>query len=76
MRCVICGRQNPDKHHWKSRKSGGTDDEYNIMLLCRTHHKEFHRIGGASFAKKYAKATNWLLSNGWEYNELLNKWRR
>ena len=75
-RCVICGKQNPDKHHWKSRKSGGSDDSYNIVLLCRQHHQEFHRIGATSFATKYIQVSNWLVSNNWKFNELLKKWRR
>lgn len=65
-----------DLHHVKTRKSGGTDDSHNLMPLCRSHHTECHKIGTSTFVKKYNSARLWMLSNGWEYNELLNKWRR
>ena len=42
-----------DLHHVKTRKSGGTDDDYNLMPLCRSHHTECHKIGTSTFVKKY-----------------------
>lgn len=75
-KCIICGKLNPDKHHWKTRKSGGTDEVHNLMSLCRFHHTEVHKIGASTFSEKYRIVKNWLLSHGWEYNELLKKWRR
>lgn len=73
--CIISGERNPDLHHVKTRKSGGGDEPWNLCPLSRKYHNEIHQIGTSTFAKKYEKFTNWLLSNGWEYNELLNKWR-
>lgn len=63
--CKICGRPNSDAHHVKSRGSGGSDDDYNIVYLCRTHHVEIHTIGIASFCKKYDSFASDLRSKGW-----------
>ena len=75
MTCIICGAHG-EKHHFKSRGSGGTDDEWNIMYLCRKHHTEFHRIGATTFVNKYAQVRNWMIYNKWEFNEFKNKWMR
>ena len=65
-----------DLHHVKTRKSGGTDDSYNLMPLCRSHHTEVHKTGTSTFVNKYNSARLWMLSNGWEHNVFLNKWRK
>ena len=75
FRCIISGQRNPDLHHVKSRKSGGADDDWNLCPLSRKHHTEIHQLGTTTFANKYPEFKNWLLANGWEYIELLNKWR-
>lgn len=75
-RCIISGQRNPDKHHVKSRKSGGTDDEWNLCPLSRKLHQEIHQIGIATFANKYPEFKNWLTAHNWEYIEHLNKWRQ
>ena len=75
MTCIICGAQG-EKHHFKSRGSGGTDDEWNIMPLSRGHHVEFHKLGATTFVNKYPQAKEWLIKNGWEFNEFKKKWVR
>lgn len=74
MRCLIC-RKLADRHHIKTRGSGGTDDDFNIALLCRQHHQEIHRAGLTTFAEKYPRFKEYLLSNGWEFNQLMSKWK-
>lgn len=64
--CVVCSAQATDMHHIKTRKSGGSDDPWNLMPLCRMHHQETHRIGAASFALKHIQARNYLHGNGWQ----------
>ena len=54
MRCEICGLP-ADRHHVVSRGAGGVDEEYNILLLCRGHHREIHSIGWRTFARRYPK---------------------
>lgn len=77
MRCLIKGCKNPniDMHHVKTRGSGGSDDENNLMPLCRWHHTEVHQIGMHKFSKKYEDVNNFLIANGWELDVSRNKWR-
>ena len=74
--CIICSRIGADLHHVKTRKSGGTDDEWNLMPLCRKEHQEIHQIGTTSFVNKYKKARQWLLNNNWEFDNFMKKWRK
>ena len=48
-----CSNRDVDSHHIKSRGSGGSDDVFNLLDLCRTHHTEIHQIGNYKFCKKY-----------------------
>jgi hypothetical protein len=73
MNCIICGRP-ADRHHIKTRGSGGGDEESNILLLDRIHHVEIHKMGLNSFIKKYPNVRQVLIAKGWEYNEFLGRW--
>jgi hypothetical protein len=46
--CLICGRQPSDAHHLRFAQSRAlgrkASDEFTVPL-CRTHHREVHRIG-------------------------------
>ena len=53
--CEICGHPSAPPHHIKTRGAGGTDEEANLIALCAVHHKEAHTIGVVSFANKYEK---------------------
>lgn len=76
MSCLICSNNESDRHHVKTRGAGGTDDDFNLMNLCRIHHVEIHKIGNTRFAVKYYKAKHWLTDNGWAFNEVKMKWVR
>ena len=52
MRCEICLQPHSERHHIKTRGSGGKD-EGNIIYLCRQHHAEVHNAGRWTFAEKY-----------------------
>lgn len=42
--CVICGKKgNIQRHHLLPKSYGGNDDRDNIVLLCETHHVQWHR---------------------------------
>lgn len=75
MTCLICGSK-ADRHHVKTRKSGGSDEEHNLMPICRSHHVEVHKTGMRLFANKYFEVKVWLMDNGWEFNEVKKKWCR
>lgn len=74
-RCLVCGTINPDTHHVLSRGAGGDDSQSNLALLCRKHHTEIHSIGTTTFSNKYPLFKNWLIANGWQYNDYIQKWR-
>lgn len=76
MNCIVCKNSESDKHHFKTRGSGGTDDEWNLMYLCRIHHVQIHQIGNNKFVEKYLAVRQWLLENGWNFNEVRKKWTR
>lgn len=69
MKCTIsrCKNTNIDKHHIKTRGSGGTDDDWNLVELCRLHHSEIHQIGNWKFCQKYPEFLSVLKSKGWTY---------
>lgn len=65
--CEVCGDVGADRHHIRTRKSGGSDDEFNLINLCRKHHSELHYIGTTTFCEKYPRAMEVVLSKGWEF---------
>lgn len=75
-RCIVTHKYGCDLHHLKTRKSGGTDDPWNLMPLSREMHRLCHDIGLVAFANKYNSVKSWLIENGWEYEEFRNKWVR
>lgn len=56
-KCEVCGREG-EAHHFRHKGAGGADKEENIIVLCREHHCEIHKIGKWSFLDKY----RWLKS--------------
>lgn len=73
-KCVVCGKVGADLHHWKSRKSGGPDEDWNLIKICRTHHTEIHKIGPQTFSEKYPSVKKWLIDNGWERCPVSQRW--
>jgi hypothetical protein len=72
---IICGSRNVDKCHIKSRGSGGSDEESNILIMCRRHHSEQHQIGWRKFCNKYEIVLLELEARGF-YFDKDNKLRR
>ena len=66
LSCIVCGANNPDKAHIKTKGSGGSNDSNNIMLLCRVCHVEQHKIGIITFIEKYESVKENLKTKGWE----------
>lgn len=64
--CIICGDPS-ERCHIKSRGSGGGDEEWNIMHLCREHHIEQHKRGWLGFSSVYPVAREELQRKGWEF---------
>lgn len=73
--CIVCGQNGENMttyHHIRTRKSGGTDETYNLMPLCLRCHNEVHKIGIVSFSKKHPSVHNWLIKNSWQFS--MGKW--
>lgn len=66
MSCLVCGRTNVDRCHIKTKGSGGSDQDQNIMLLCREHHVEQHKIGVITFIEKHPQVMAYIETMGWE----------
>lgn len=61
-----------DKHHIKTRKSGGSDEPFNLIPLCRKHHTEIHQIGSVTFIEKY-HLQEIFAAKGWTIVEIFDK---
>lgn len=67
-RCDICGVKPCDPCHIKTRGAGGSDEHFNLMSLCRTHHTEQHMLGFYKMTKKYPFFGQFLAGKGWVFN--------
>ena len=62
--CIQC--MNPsDNCHVRSRGSGGGNEEWNLIALCRWHHIEQHKIGWVRFSNRYPAVAARLARQGW-----------
>ncbi len=65
--CAVCFRYKElDRDHIKTRGSGGTDDDWNIWLICRDCHIDKHRRGLSWIVKTYPHTKILLRLKGWE----------
>lgn len=64
-----------DLHHIQTRKSGGSDALWNLMPLVHPLHQQVHGMGLRLFAQRHPSVKQWLLANGWEFDEIALKWR-
>lgn len=66
MKCLVCGSPHVDVAHVKTRGSGGNDNLWNLMPLCRRDHSLQHSMGIISFSQKYISVSTYLQDNGWD----------
>ena len=67
--CIACSVPGiSDIHHIKSRGSGGKNDVWNMIPLCRFCHSFWHQAGYGRFFKKFPHVLGFLLDLGWELN--------
>ena len=71
-KCILCD-SGAERHHIRTRGSGGSDHDCNIMYLCREHHVEIHKIGINTFIRKN-NLNGYMELKGWDYFEVLKKW--
>lgn len=75
--CLACGTVSADRcfHHVIARKrTKPIDESWNLMSLCQAHHNQVHQIGLTSFAENHPFIKQWLVLNGWEFDEFRGKW--
>ncbi len=72
--CFICGQPGSDKAHIISRGAGGSDEDYNIILLCRTHHSNQHYIGWKQFSIMFPCIESELIKRGFKRCEIKGSW--
>lgn len=58
-----------DPCHIKSFGSGGVDEDWNLMSLCRFHHSLQHTLGIMTFLNRYPLAWECLKEKGWDVIE-------
>ena len=75
--CEVCGTsQNLTIDHVLTRGAHPDliNDPANCMTLCMDCHMEKGRVGLVTFANRYKKVKDWMLSNGFFFEA--GKWRR
>lgn len=65
-RCEVCRGTPVDRCHIKSKGAGGTWDDDNILLMCRTHHQLQHAIGWVGLIARFPILALVLEAKGWE----------
>lgn len=73
FKCLVCQNPEIDLCHVKSKGSGGPDEEWNLMPLCREHHQEQHRVGIVTFYCRYFLVSTHMHLKGWRLEEIINK---
>jgi hypothetical protein len=51
--CEVCGMTPVEGHHLVTRSTGGAEEYWNYLALCKVDHTIFHAIGRYSFALRY-----------------------
>lgn len=72
--CIACRRKGVDLHHVRTRGSGGSDESFNLMPLCRGHHVVIHNKGTKWATERLFGVLRWLRKNGWEFNYQMGKY--
>lgn len=72
--CILCPNA-ATPAHIKGRGAHGDDVKKNICRLCGIHHTEQGAIGMTTFSKKYPVFHQWLVENGWVFNDFMGKWQ-
>lgn len=69
--CICCLNYGEvDQAHIKSKGSGGSTEELNMISLCRKCHTTQHQLGWRIFLEINPRVSRILRTNGWkwEYN--------
>ena len=68
--CRACGVNGPlDRCHIKTKASGGTWDDWNIIMMCRDCHVKSGQLGWNKFCDEFPEIEHDLMDKGWEFRE-------
>lgn len=74
--CCACKKHGSvDACHIKSRGSGGPNEGFNLIFMCRADHNAQHRWGWGKFFKKYPNLQKDLEMRGWSAEIVLGRFR-
>lgn len=65
---AACGWTPCDPAHIKSKWAGGDDVEWNLIPLCRVHHRHQHRFGWVDLCELFPRVITVLQSLGWDFD--------
>lgn len=67
LNCLVCGQGPVDPHHIKTVGSGGGDDWFNVIPLCRMDHTDWHN-NKSKFMEKHPHVKEHLIKLGWNFS--------
>ena len=68
-KCLACGIGVSDVAHVRSRGAGGGDQDWNVIPLCRFHHRLQHTSSWNVFCERHPRVFEHLKSLGWDWLE-------
>lgn len=69
--CQACGKwAELDRCHIQTKKTGGSDDESNLLLMCRACHQFQHSQGWNKLINKYKHLASILRSKGFQIQDV------
>lgn len=74
--CVCCKKFGPvDSCHIKSRGSGGPNEGFNLLSMCRSCHRLQHTVSWSGLLKRYPHMTQTLKSRGWSIEIVMGRFK-
>lgn len=75
MACIVCSNKNYEYHHVYTKKAWPRykDCLWNLIPLCRNHHRLCHDKGLNHLVELYPTVKKWLKDNDFEFDDFSNK---
>ena len=68
--CKVCFETPSEPCHIKSRGSGGPEEHWNLIALCRKCHRTQHDLGWWRFCQRHSHLLCELKYRGWEFVDI------
>ena len=79
-KCRMCGTtENLERHHLKPKSQGGTDDDFNIIFMCKKCHNQLTEHSGTRNHKRVSTnpvSSFYMGANKWAWREFVEITRR